>query len=136
MTNDSSNGAELSQNASFKPQLKEGATQAGSEPATPLTEWLENGWKHAWDTHTFDRKSECWKHETLLDYLEAKLTAKYGNPSRIADLERQLAESVSKAEVARMCYVEYKGVWIYCPPSELAMTSMGITPDMAKEGER
>jgi len=65
------------------------------ETETPLTDelWLDDEWIQAWNTHTFGSKSECWEYETLWDYLQAKLTSKYGNPTRIVDLERQLAEA-------------------------------------------
>jgi hypothetical protein len=166
MTNETKTGAELSQNESrnstLKSQLKEQATPAGSENlATPLTdaEWLKE--------EEFSQLHYQWSQDKMgqdfYQMLMDKLTSKYGNPSRIADLERRLADRerqiqqlqhasrgigmVSKREVARVCFVKYKGVWIFCHPSQDAMERLGITPslaeseqseptpDMVKEGE-
>jgi len=66
-------------------------------------------------------------------------STKDGNNETAADLisklESELAEV--KREVARMCFVKYKGVWIFCHPTQYAMERLGITAalleDMAEE---
>jgi len=41
-----------------------------------------------------------------------------------------------KRKIARMCFVKYKGTWIFCHPPEDALEKLGITPDLLKEDER
>ena len=51
------------------------------------------------------------------------------------DLERQLAESVSKRDVARAVFYNVDGVTNNPSWQKDKLKALGITPDMAKEGE-